>query len=321
MSALPSRCPPSPPHLLIAPFLRQVDAAALQGQHLNIRTVKIEPFFYDKDTDSWNLDLLKELKKRGGFEYDLHYSEEGFDWKAAQQSVADGENDVFFGDFFVTGERLFNFDMTTPYMDVSLTMLQRYEPESLTKMMFSFLEPFDNLVWLMIAGLICWTSFVMWFLEGGLVRSGMGEEDKAHDVQDVIVPARKRKLFGLLPAREETRRRRGQRSIDSLCSNGRCSRSFYLSCTSFIGGGSHWAESINGRIYASIFTAVCLVIVCTYTGHLAASLSIKSKATTIEEFFEDGKVACANAYATAQKQFLQSKFKSKQLEFAEGCPS
>ena len=55
-----------------------------------------------------------------------------------------------------------------------------------------------------------------------------------------------------------------------------------------------------------MYTFVVLIVVSTYTAHLAAALSREKGHTTIAQFFADGGIACTSADAAAQRAFLES---------------
>ena len=64
--------------------------SALTGKHFRVRTVQFAPFYVAGAASSYNLDLLNELAKRGGFTYALGGGA-GEDWGAAEAELLANE--------------------------------------------------------------------------------------------------------------------------------------------------------------------------------------------------------------------------------------
>lgn len=105
------------------------------------------------------MDLLDALAKELNFTYQIDlipdgkygfYDKEKKEWNGVVRHIMDKKADMGVGDITITYERRTAVDFTLPFMTLGISILYA-KPEKQAKTIFSFMEPFSNLVWLCIA--------------------------------------------------------------------------------------------------------------------------------------------------------------------------
>lgn len=104
------------------------------------------------------MDLMDALAKSLNFTYQIDLIPDGKygfydkvkkEWNGVVRHIMDKKADMGVGDITITYERRHAVDFTNPFMTLGISVLFS-KPEKQTKAIFSFMEPFSNLVWMCI---------------------------------------------------------------------------------------------------------------------------------------------------------------------------
>uniref|UniRef100_A0A1B6MPB2 Ionotropic glutamate receptor L-glutamate and glycine-binding domain-containing protein n=1 Tax=Graphocephala atropunctata TaxID=36148 RepID=A0A1B6MPB2_9HEMI len=175
------------------------DSSALMNfsavQVFRVATVLQKPFVMREVDSSGNekfsgycVDLLEEIRKLIGFEYEIFVApenefgnmDEQGQWNGIIRELIDKRAEIGLTSLFVTAERENVIDYTVPYYDlVGITILMK-KPKSPTSL-FKFLTVLESDVWLCILGAYFFTSFLMWAFDRYSPYSYQNNRDKYKD--------------------------------------------------------------------------------------------------------------------------------------------
>ncbi|ELU10006.1 hypothetical protein CAPTEDRAFT_103666, partial [Capitella teleta] len=203
------------------------------------------------------IDLIEKLQEILHFKYNLHLSKDGNygakdpvngTWNGMMREINNFEADVSIAAMFITEERVYDFDMTKPWMDLGLDVLIAKDVTGGTPV--SYLHPFDTPLWLAIiaSNLICGllVTFCSYFSPFGL--RGRYTQRRNRDNKTLRV-------------------QRGELSLYN---------SMWSTCISFLTQGPEIrAVSLSGRLIAAFWFAWCFIIVAAYSAELTASLTVE----------------------------------------------
>ncbi|GFO40807.1 glutamate receptor ionotropic, kainate, partial [Plakobranchus ocellatus] len=145
---------------------------------LTVIVVVEPPFVFKNDTDpdnvsyyGYSIDVLSEIAKRVGFEYNVAecssggygFLENGH-WNGCIGNIVRGEADVILGALTVTVERDKVMDFTLPYYDFAGIQIMMKKEDSSTKL-FYYASVFTTPAWLSILAVLTATSILLWAFE------------------------------------------------------------------------------------------------------------------------------------------------------------
>lgn len=164
---------------------KEVDAQiveAIQNKVFKIASKLNKPFFMEVKPENgtvlegnerykgYVVDLIKELQKVLNFKYELEAVAEmgSFDdktnqWNGIVRKLLDNKADLGIADMSITYERKKVIDFTAPFMNLGIGILF-HKPEQKEKSLFSFLDPFDTIVWMCTGFSFLTISFLLFIV-------------------------------------------------------------------------------------------------------------------------------------------------------------
>jgi len=148
--------------LCILPILLVTAQSKNTQENLTFVTVLSEPYLLIKDTDDdqeyegFSVDLAAELGRELGKNLNLKvvdtygkYDESTGQWSGMIGELIGGTADMAIADLTITDNRMEVIDFSTPFMKGGITLLHK-KPEQFDGSIFSFLDPFNTEVWIVI---------------------------------------------------------------------------------------------------------------------------------------------------------------------------
>ncbi|XP_066273511.1 glutamate receptor 2-like [Branchiostoma lanceolatum] len=242
----------------------------LRNRSLKVVTILEPPFVMEKDVDEHGvklvgndrfygfcIDLLKRLGDDLGFRYEIYVVEDNtFGMKDPITGRANGvirdliekKADLAAASLTISFQREKDIDFTKPYLDLGLTFIMSREKRD--DDLFKFLEPFEIRLWIYIAVA---TVAVALFLALVNRMSPYDHRGRAARKGQVLPPIA---------------------SQDPPNPMGVANAVWFSIASLFQQGPETYPHSPSGRIIASLWWFVVVIIIATYTAKLAAFLTI-----------------------------------------------
>ncbi|KAF8569912.1 hypothetical protein P879_03250 [Paragonimus westermani] len=254
------------------------------------------------------IDLLRHLANRTGFEvsptlftYDLHLVGDGQigeeivenetrRWTGIVGEILTGTADLAVGPVSITPERAARVEFSKPFKYLGITILIKRERAKSN--LGSFLQPFENTLWVLVALAVHAVAWVLYLLDRfspfGLVRSS--SFSPSHFDANTSLP-----LSGGLPetsapsGRAKKIQPSDQRCAESVCSSSSSEEGLTLSSAVYFawgvllnsGIGEGTPRSFSARVLGMVWAGFAMIIVASYTANLAAFLVLDRPESSI----------------------------------------
>ena len=241
---------------------------SLENQTLTIVTLEESPFVMARKGPEGNLkyegyciDLLTKLCEKLNFDYKLYLVPDGQfgaqdilngEWNGMVKEIINGKADIALASFTISPARQNVIDFTQPFIDLGLTILMKTTKTD-QAVFFSFLKPFTNTLWLLIALSSIFVAFLLWFFSTFSPYGFYG--------RSVQTPFHK-------APKDYLKRRHALRLTNALWS----------SLVYYVGQSADALHpvSASGRLTVAMYWFAIIIILSTYTANLAAVLTIRS---------------------------------------------
>ncbi|XP_078667093.1 glutamate receptor ionotropic, kainate 1-like isoform X2 [Branchiostoma floridae x Branchiostoma belcheri] len=295
----------------------------LMNRTLKVVTIEEPPFIFYSEKDEHGRprkgndrfygfckDMLEHFSKHLGFKYEMYMVEDkNFGardpvtgrWNGMVRDLVIKKADVAAASFTISYEREQDIDFTKPYIDIGLTFVLSNQIEKEDRP-FKFLDVFEPNLWLSILLSTLAVSFFI-SLVNKLSPSGyhghfvqeeeptlLAEEEKPAEIKE-----KKKEMIGMM-------------SLNNAL--------YFAVASLLFQGGDILPKSGPGRITASLWWLVTVIIVATYTANLAAFLTVSRMDTDINSV-EDLVSQKLVQYGTVQNSQPLSFFESSSIHTFE----
>ncbi|XP_078578483.1 glutamate receptor 2-like isoform X1 [Branchiostoma floridae x Branchiostoma japonicum] len=295
----------------------------LMNRTLRVVTIEEPPFIFYSEKDEHGRprkgndrfygfckDMLEHFSKHLGFKYEMYMVEDkNFGardpvtgkWNGMVRDLVVKKADVAAASFTISYEREQDIDFTKPYIDIGLTFVLSNQIEKEDRP-FKFLDVFEPNLWLFILLSTLAVSFFI-SLVNKLSPSGyhghfvqeeeptlLAEEEKPAEIKE-----KKKEMIGMM-------------SLNNAL--------YFAVASLLFQGGDILPKSGPGRITASLWWLVTVIIVATYTANLAAFLTVSRMDTDINSV-EDLVSQKLVQYGTVQNSQPLSFFESSSIHTFE----
>ncbi|UXI16918.1 hypothetical protein NH340_JMT02861 [Sarcoptes scabiei] len=244
-------------------------AISMQNVTLIVTTIISEPYTMLKESaiersgneqfEGFAVDLIEELSRLMGFKYRFKLVSDGAygikdekgEWNGMIGELIRNESDIAIVDLTITSKREEAVDFTQPFMNTGISILFK-KPTTKVTTLFSFLSPFQNIVWIYVLAAYISVSTIL-FVIGRLTPY---EWDDPH------------------PCRQEN---------NVLENNFSLINSFSFTIGTMMQQGSAVApKAMSTRTIAAIWYFFTLIMISSYTANLAAFLTVEKVVYPIE---------------------------------------
>ncbi|XP_054154145.1 glutamate receptor ionotropic, kainate 2-like [Oppia nitens] len=251
-------------------MMKQYSVISMKNVMLRVTTIISEPYTMWKESaisregnqqyEGFAVDLIEELSKIMGFSYrfqlvkDNAYGikDENGNWNGMIGELIRNEADIAIVDLTISSKREEAVDFTQPFMNTGISILFK-KPTTKVTTLFSFLSPFQNIVWIYVLGAYISVSTIL-FIVGRLTPY---EWDDPH------------------PCRQ------GDNVLEN---NFSLINSFSFTIGTMMQQGSAVApKAMSTRTVAAIWYFFTLIMISSYTANLAAFLTVEKVIYPIED--------------------------------------
>ncbi|KAJ6217244.1 hypothetical protein RDWZM_008401 [Blomia tropicalis] len=248
---------------------RHYSQVSMQNISLVVTTIISEPYTMLKESaiersgneqfEGFAVDLIEELSKLMRFKYRFKLVSDGAygikddkgEWNGMIGELIRNESDIAIVDLTITSKREEAVDFTQPFMNTGISILFK-KPTTKVTTLFSFLSPFQNIVWIYVLAAYISVSTIL-FVIGRLTPY---EWDDPH------------------PCRQED---------NVLENNFSLINSFSFTIGTMMQQGSAVApKAMSTRTIAAIWYFFTLIMISSYTANLAAFLTVEKVVYPIE---------------------------------------
>ncbi|XP_078667092.1 glutamate receptor ionotropic, kainate 1-like isoform X1 [Branchiostoma floridae x Branchiostoma belcheri] len=295
----------------------------LMNRTLKVVTIEEPPFIFYSEKDEHGRprkgndrfygfckDMLEHFSKHLGFKYEMYMVEDkNFGardpvtgrWNGMVRDLVIKKADVAAASFTISYEREQDIDFTKPYIDIGLTFVLSNQIEKEDRP-FKFLDVFEPNLWLSI---LLSTLAVSFFIS--LVNKLSPSGYHGHFVQEEEPE---------LLAEEEDPEEIQEKKEEMITMMSLGNALFFAVASLLQQGGDVYPRSAPGRITASLWWLVTVIIVATYTANLAAFLTVSRMDTDINSV-EDLVSQKLVQYGTVQNSQPLSFFESSSIHTFE----
>ncbi|XP_066270647.1 glutamate receptor 2-like isoform X4 [Branchiostoma lanceolatum] len=295
----------------------------LMNRTLKVVTIEEPPFIFYSEKDEHGRprkgndrfygfckDMMEHFSKHLGFKYEMYMVEdENFGardpvtgkWNGMVRDLVVKKADVAAASFTISYEREQDIDFTKPYIDIGLTFVLSNKIEKEDRP-FKFLDVFEPNLWLSI---LLSTLAVSFFISLVNKLSPSGYHGHFVQEEEPTLLAEEEKPAEIKEKKKEM--------VQMMSLN----NALYFAVASLLfQGGDILPKSGPGRITASLWWLVTVIIVATYTANLAAFLTVSRMDTDINSV-EDLVSQKLVQYGTVQNSQPLSFFESSSIHTFE----